>query len=143
MYTAFHCSDGSALSHDGIRALSPLITPAASVADRKPNQDQSRPTGAAAPQLSMIIMRDKEEAVMELPQSYRTVIMLRDIEELSTAEAAEAFDLTEENLKVRLHRGHGMIRNWLFERIGTKTKEVFPFMANAAIASCMASSTAL
>ena len=65
---------------------------------------------------------------MSLPESYRTVIMLRDIEELSTAETAEALDLTEENVKVRLHRGHGMIRNWLFERIGSNAKEAFPFM---------------
>lgn len=69
-----------------------------------------------------------EEAVLNLPDSYRTVIILRDIEELSTAETAEALDLTEENVKVRLHRGHGMIRSWLFERIGTKAKEAFPFM---------------
>ena len=63
-----------------------------------------------------------------LSESYRTVIMLRDIEELSTAETAAALDLTEDNVKVRLHRGHGMIRNWLFERIGTRAKEAFPFM---------------
>ena len=69
-----------------------------------------------------------EEAVMSLPESYRTVIMLRDIEELSTVETAEALDLTEDNVKVRLHRGHGMIRDWLFERIGTRAKEAFPFM---------------
>ena len=69
-----------------------------------------------------------EEAVLNLPESYRTVIMLRDIEELSTSETAEALDLTEENVKVRLHRGHGMMRNWLFERIGSKAKEAFPFM---------------
>jgi RNA polymerase sigma-70 factor (ECF subfamily) len=69
-----------------------------------------------------------EEAVLNLPESYRTVIMLRDIEELSTAETAEALDLTEDNVKVRLHRGHGMIRNWLFERIGSGAKEAFPFM---------------
>jgi RNA polymerase sigma-70 factor (ECF subfamily) len=65
---------------------------------------------------------------MNLPESYRTVIMLRDIEEMSTSETAEALDLTEENVKVRLHRGHGMMRNWLLERIGTKAKEAFPFM---------------
>jgi len=71
-----------------------------------------------------------EEAVLNLPESYRTVIMLRDIEELSTAETAEALDLTEDNVKVRLHRGHGMIRNWLFERIGSGAKEAFPFMGS-------------
>jgi RNA polymerase sigma-70 factor, ECF subfamily len=69
-----------------------------------------------------------EQAVLDLPEQYRTVIMLRDIEELSTAETADALDLTIENVKIRLHRGHGMIRNWLFERIGAKAKEAFPFM---------------
>ena len=69
-----------------------------------------------------------EQAVLELPEQYRTVVMLRDIEELSTAETADALDLTVENVKIRLHRGHGMIRNWLFERIGANAKEAFPFM---------------
>ena len=69
-----------------------------------------------------------EQAVLDLPEQYRTVIMLRDIEEISTAETAEALDLTIENVKIRLHRGHLMIRNWLFERIGAKAKEAFPFM---------------
>jgi RNA polymerase sigma-70 factor (ECF subfamily) len=69
-----------------------------------------------------------EQAVLDLPEQYRTVIMLRDIEELSTAETADALDLTVENVKIRLHRGHGMIRNWLFERIGARAKEAFPFM---------------
>jgi len=69
-----------------------------------------------------------EQAVLELPEQYRTVVMLRDIEELSTSETADALDLTVENVKIRLHRGHGMIRNWLFERIGANAKEAFPFM---------------
>lgn len=71
-----------------------------------------------------------EQAVLKLPEHYRTVVMLRHIEELSTAETAEALDLTEENVKVRLHRGHGMIRNWLLERLGTNAKEAFPFMGS-------------
>jgi RNA polymerase sigma-70 factor (ECF subfamily) len=69
-----------------------------------------------------------EQAVLDLPELYRTVVMLRDIEELSTAETADALDLTVENVKIRLHRGHEMIRNRLFERIGAKAKEAFPFM---------------
>jgi RNA polymerase sigma-70 factor (ECF subfamily) len=69
-----------------------------------------------------------EQAVLELPEHYRTVVMLRDIEELSTAETADVLDLTVENVKIRLHRGHEMIRNRLFERVGTKAKDAFPFM---------------
>src|SRR5438874_2261939 len=69
-----------------------------------------------------------EHTVLDLPEQYRTVVMLRDIEELSTAETADALDLTVENVKIRLHRGHEMIRNRLLERIGAKAKEAFPFM---------------
>lgn len=69
-----------------------------------------------------------EEAVMELPEPYRLVVMLRDIEELSTAETAAALDLTEENVKIRLHRGHAKARQWLFDRVGPTAKDAFAFM---------------
>ena len=69
-----------------------------------------------------------EEAVLSLPENYRIVVMLRDVEEMTTAETAAALDLSEDNVKVRLHRGHGMVRNWLLERVGTHAREAFPFM---------------
>jgi RNA polymerase sigma-70 factor (ECF subfamily) len=54
--------------------------------------------------------------------------MLRDVEELNTSETAAALDLSEENVKIRLHRGHEMARGWLFERVGSNAKSAFPFM---------------
>jgi RNA polymerase sigma-70 factor (ECF subfamily) len=87
---------------------------------KSPNPEQA----ASGAQLRELL----EEAVLGLPENYRTVIMLRDIEELSTAETASVLDLTEDNVKVRLHRGHGMVRSWLLERIGANAKEAFPFM---------------
>jgi len=69
-----------------------------------------------------------EEAVLGLPDAYRTVVMMRDVEQMSTAETAAALDISEENVKVRLHRGHAMMRGWLFARVGENAKEVFPFM---------------
>ncbi|QHS52805.1 RNA polymerase sigma factor [Edaphobacter sp. 12200R-103] len=71
-----------------------------------------------------------EEAVLELPGQYRSVIMLRDIEELSTAETAAALELTEENVKIRLHRGHAMMRDRLYARVGSQGKAAFPFMGS-------------
>ncbi|HXC95488.1 MAG TPA: RNA polymerase sigma factor [Edaphobacter sp.] len=101
--------------------------------DNDPDGDRSMQMTSKSPDpeqsASGAQLRDLlEEAVLSLPEHYRTVIMLRDIEELSTTETAEALDITEENVKVRLHRGHGMIRSWLFERLGSGVKEVFPFM---------------
>jgi RNA polymerase sigma-70 factor (ECF subfamily) len=69
-----------------------------------------------------------EAALLGLPLPYRTVVVLRDVEELSTAETASALELTEENVKVRLHRGHAMMRDWLFSRVGTSGKNAFQFM---------------
>ena len=74
------------------------------------------------------LSRMLEEAVMRLPDQYRTVLMLRDVEELSTAETAEALNLTEENVKVRLHRGRALMRRELMSRVGASAKEAFPFM---------------
>jgi RNA polymerase sigma-70 factor (ECF subfamily) len=69
-----------------------------------------------------------EEALLELPEQYRSVLMLRHVEEMSTAETAEVLSLSEENVKVRLHRGRALMRRNLIERMGSQAKEAFPFM---------------
>ena len=56
--------------------------------------------------------------------------MLRDVEELSTSETAAALGLTEENVKVRLHRGRSLLRRELLERVGASAKGAFPFMGH-------------
>jgi RNA polymerase sigma-70 factor (ECF subfamily) len=52
-------------------------------------------------------------AIGELPESYRSVVLLRDIEELSTQETAQILDLTEDSVKTRLHRARLALRNKL------------------------------
>jgi hypothetical protein len=49
---------------------------------------------------------------------------------IAVHEALARQSLTEDNVQVRLHRGHGMIRSWLLDRIGADAKEAFPFMAD-------------
>ena len=100
------------------------------------NEDSGEPTmnlADPAPSPEQLASRGElghllEEAVLGLPDQYRSVVMLRDVEELSTSETASALELTEENVKVRLHRGHAMLRGWLFDRVGARAKEAFPFM---------------
>jgi RNA polymerase sigma-70 factor, ECF subfamily len=70
-----------------------------------------------------------EQAILALPQSYRSVIVLRDVEEMSTSETAEALSLTESNVKVRLHRGHELLREELYARAGASTPKAFGFHA--------------
>jgi RNA polymerase sigma-70 factor (ECF subfamily) len=47
------------------------------------------------------IVRD---AIEQLPDTYRTVLILRDIEEMPTKEVADALEITTSAVKVRLHR---------------------------------------
>jgi len=75
------------------------------------------------------IRRLLEEAVEKLPDSYRVVFMLRDVEEMSTIDAAEALEITEENVKIRLHRARVLLRKNLYARAGIERKEAFNFNA--------------
>lgn len=52
-------------------------------------------------------------ALASLPETLRSVFVLRDIEGLSTAETAEVLGLTETNAKVRLHRARLALRERL------------------------------
>lgn len=66
---------------------------------------------------ALLMARDRRQQVLSgiqrLPESYRVVLMLRDIEELSTTEVAELTGLTEANTKVRLHRARAALKKLL------------------------------
>jgi RNA polymerase sigma-70 factor, ECF subfamily len=49
----------------------------------------------------------------ELPDNYRAVIVLRDLEEMDTAETARSLGLTENAVKIRLHRARQALRTLL------------------------------
>jgi len=51
--------------------------------------------------------------VEQLPEQYRAVIVLRDLQELSTAETATVLGITENAVKIRLHRAHQALRTLL------------------------------
>jgi len=70
-----------------------------------------------------------EAAVDELPESYRTVFMLRDIEGLSTSETGAGLGLGDEAVKTRLHRARAMLRRTVSARIGAAAAGAFQFHA--------------
>jgi RNA polymerase sigma-70 factor, ECF subfamily len=70
-----------------------------------------------------------EQAIEGLPEQYRTVVMMRDVEEMTTAETAECLSLTEDNVKIRLHRAHGMLRKELYQNARISAADAFPFDA--------------
>ncbi len=55
----------------------------------------------------------------ELPDAYRTVLILRDIEELDTTETARLLETTENNIKIRLHRARQALRTLLEPMMST------------------------
>lgn len=57
--------------------------------------------------------KELETAMQELPANYRSVVLLRDVEGLSTTEAAEVLDLSADVIKQRLHRGRLALRKRL------------------------------
>jgi len=65
-----------------------------------------------------------ERAIRELPETYRSVVLLRDMEELSTQETAHILDVSEDVVKTRLHRARLAIRQRLDEYLrSSRTKE--------------------
>jgi len=54
-----------------------------------------------------------ERVIMELPRTYRSVVLLRDLEGLSTEDTAQILDLGIDVVKTRLHRGRAAMRQKL------------------------------
>ncbi|OLB63019.1 MAG: hypothetical protein AUI11_03195 [Acidobacteria bacterium 13_2_20CM_2_66_4] len=75
------------------------------------------------------LRRVLEAAVDSLPETYRLVFMLRDIEGLSTSETAAGLELSDEAVKTRLHRARAMVRSAITERVGASMAEAFAFQA--------------
>jgi RNA polymerase sigma-70 factor, ECF subfamily len=69
-----------------------------------------------------------EEAVDSLPGTYRCVFVLREMENMSTAETANCLELTEEAVKVRLLRARHMLRKELYTRVGATGTRAFEFL---------------
>jgi RNA polymerase sigma-70 factor (ECF subfamily) len=57
-----------------------------------------------------------ERAIDSLPETYRVVYMLREVEEASVTEVAAALGITESNVKVRSHRAKALLKEALFEQ---------------------------
>ena len=96
--------------------------PAMLVTDhRTPNPESNAARGELAALL--------ENAILALPPAYRTVLILRDLEEMSTSETSEALALTDSNVKVRLHRAHELLRTELMSRAGASGPQAFTFPA--------------
>jgi RNA polymerase sigma-70 factor (ECF subfamily) len=72
------------------------------------------------------VQAELEKALLELDDKYRLVFVLRDIEGLSVRETAQALDLTESTVKVRLLRARLALREHLTRRFGDASQAMTP-----------------
>ena len=68
-----------------------------------------------------------EAKVSALPEAFRTVFVLRSVEELSVEETAEILDITEETVRSRHFRAKGLLRESLARDIDFAQRDVFEF----------------
>jgi RNA polymerase sigma-70 factor (ECF subfamily) len=54
-----------------------------------------------------------EEAIEYLPEDFRTVYLMRDVEEMSVKETAACLSISESNVKIRLFRAKAILKNYL------------------------------
>ena len=69
-----------------------------------------------------------EKAFDALSDDYRSVFMLREIEGLSTAETAGCLGISEENVKIRLHRARAALQRELYSLAGANMNMAFQFL---------------
>ena len=86
-----------------------------------PDQDPERATAQHQ------IRRFLDRAIDDLPEAFRTVFVMRDIEGVTTEETATLLGIRQATVKTRLHRARRMLRAALGEHIGTALKDAFPF----------------
>lgn len=66
-----------------------------------------------------------EKSIADLPEKYRLVFVMREIEEISTSETMEILKLSESNVKVRLNRAKEMLRSDLGRHY--KSSQIYDF----------------
>jgi RNA polymerase sigma-70 factor (ECF subfamily) len=71
-----------------------------------------------------------EAAIDELPPDFRTVFMLRSVQDLSTAETAACLEIPEDTVKTRLHRARRLLQEQLTASLDRATTQVHAFLGD-------------
>lgn len=94
---------------DSIEALLPKFYDDGHRIDPGPAWDLDQTANLENRETQLIV----RSCIDRLPEKFRTVLLLRDIEGMSTEEAARALDTTPEAVKMRLHRARQALRTLL------------------------------
>jgi RNA polymerase sigma-70 factor, ECF subfamily len=89
------------------------------VASSAPDPEQQ----TLAAELREVMQREVEA----LPDSFRSVFVLREVEGLSTAETSDTLGISEDLVKQRLHRARTQVRDNLYRRAGVTLESLYSF----------------
>ena len=87
----------------------------------------SRPADPEADAGRAQVRRILEQCIDELPRSYRLIVVLRDVEGMSTEAAAAHLGIRPETAKTRLHRARRLLRAAISARLSGSFADLFPF----------------
>lgn len=71
-----------------------------------------------------------ERAIAALPEPFRVVFVMRDIEGCSIEETASVLGIRAETVKTRLHRARRLLRTALHDKLATALVDAFPFLGS-------------
>lgn len=68
-----------------------------------------------------------ERAIDDLPEAFRIVFVMREVEQMSVAETASQLGIQPETVKTRLHRARRLLREALEEKLGSALQDTYAF----------------
>jgi RNA polymerase sigma-70 factor (ECF subfamily) len=98
--------------------------------EQGPQPRDEAPRGPEHDAVSHELRKLLASSIEALEEPYRLTFVLRDVNEMSTAEVADCLGITEQAVKTRLHRARSLLRQVLLERTGASAFELFPFHAS-------------
>ena len=123
----YRIATNAALMHRRARAR----RPAASLEDYLPRFDAQGTHSATPAELQVVLRADElldrqllaekaRDGIERLPDAYRDAFVLRDLEEMSTADVARTLGIEPATVRQRVHRARLMLRGYLSDVVGAK-----------------------
>ena len=106
------------------RVVVPIDDPAGAPAAEVSDAPETTPESSA---MRSEIRRLIERKIDELPEGYRAVFVLREVEEMTVEETASALDLPAATVRTRLFRAKARLREALAHELDVATQDVFGF----------------
>jgi RNA polymerase sigma-70 factor, ECF subfamily len=101
-------------------------TPSAKDSDMADHRIEAPPSAAWRAELRALL----ERRIDELPVAFRTVFVMREVEEMSVEETAECLDIPPATVRTRLFRARALLREALARDIDTASADVFSFLGD-------------